>query len=218
VADHRNNRIAKVFPDGEIITLAGSERGFLDGQGTNAMFNSPHGIACDKDGNIYVADCDNHRIRKITASGLVTTVAGYTRTEETPTNNPAYFHFPMSVVVDFDQVLYVCDHFNSCIKKIAPSGEVMIYAGICSSAGYRDGPASTALFMLPVGLVIDKGGSCFIADPQKSNDSSDRQRRESDNSNRWFIITSKDNPNLPGIYSMFSSFVSNGLFLFAILY
>ena len=68
--------IMTVSPTGVISLLAGGKQGFVDGQGRDARFNIPRGIAVDKDGNLLVADCNNHAIRKVTRTGLVTTVAG----------------------------------------------------------------------------------------------------------------------------------------------
>jgi len=77
VADKDNHRIRKITSAGEVSTIAGSGiRGSANGTGTAAQFRYPHGVAVDSSGNLYVADKDNHRIRKITSAGVVSTLAG----------------------------------------------------------------------------------------------------------------------------------------------
>lgn len=76
VADVYNHRIRKITAAGVVTTFASGTGGFLEGTGTAARFNNPRGVAIDSAGNLYVADAFNHRIRKITSAGVVSTLAG----------------------------------------------------------------------------------------------------------------------------------------------
>jgi sugar lactone lactonase YvrE len=120
VADQLNQRIRKITSAGVVTTLAGNgTAAFADGTGTSARFNSPQGVAVDSAGNVYVADYNNQRIRKITSAGVVTTLAGQTTpgsTDGTGTN--ARFNGPTGIAVTSGGILYVVDSDNNRIRKI----------------------------------------------------------------------------------------------------
>ena len=134
--DHLNNLIRKITPGASVTTLAGSgAEGSADGSGTSASFKQPIGLAVGPNGNIYVADYGGLRIRSITPSGLVTTVAGtgtIGNTDGTVTN--ARFGNPFGIAVDASENIYFSDYAYSVIRIIAP---------------YRISPA------LPAGLFFD---------------------------------------------------------------
>jgi len=109
VADACNQRIRKITPGGEVITLAGGTKGYEDGTGEAAQFNYPYSVTVDSFGNVYVADHWNHCIRKITPEGGVSTLAA----RFNPVRNPS------SVAVDASDNLYVADLHNRCVLKIA---------------------------------------------------------------------------------------------------
>ena len=163
VADNQNHKIRKITQQGEVTTLAGSGvAGFADGIGATAQFDSPRGIAVDTDGNVYVADAYNNRIRKITPSGVVSTLAGSVRGFYDGTGDVAQFNTPSGVAVDATGNVYVADSSNSKIRKITPSGVVSTFAG--STSGFADATGTAAKFKQPMGIAIGSSGSIYVAD------------------------------------------------------
>ncbi len=164
VADKLNHLIRKISPAGVVTTLAGSGvTGFADG--ISASFNNPSGVAVDTAGNVYVADQNNHLIRKISTSGLVVTIAGTRATGAVNgTGTMASFQYPSSVAVDTSGNVYVADCNNHMIRKISSMGVVSIFAGISELKGFADGSGATAQFNLPYGVAIDNVGNVYVAD------------------------------------------------------
>ncbi|MFK5891570.1 MAG: SMP-30/gluconolactonase/LRE family protein [Flavobacteriaceae bacterium] len=163
VSDTGNNRIRKITPDGNVTTLAGSGvAGFADGTGAAAKFNEPKGIAVDSNGNVYVADSKNHKIRKITPSGVVTTIAGSTQGYDYGAT-PIQFDRPFDVAVDASGVVYVADTYNNMIRKILTDGSVVTLAGYVSP-GSADDMGTNARFLLPTGIDLDAFGNVYVAD------------------------------------------------------
>jgi len=161
VSDMDNNRIKKITPEWDPVTLSyivvvttfvGSTQGYADGTGTAALFNHPLGIDVDSIGNVYVADANNHRIRKITPAGDVTTLAGSTQGYANGTGTAAQFYSPFDVTVDNEGNVYVADSENNRIRKITPAGDVTTLAG--SYNGYADGAGATARFSNPSGVAV----------------------------------------------------------------
>jgi len=168
VADSGNNRIRKITSAGVVTTLAGSGIGaYTDGTGTTASFNGPQGVAVDSSGNVYVADSNNSRIRKITSAGVVTTLAGsgdWAYADGTGTT--ASFNGPQGVAVDSSGNVYVADTSNSRIRKITSAGVVTTLAG--SAAGFADGTGTAASFNYPYGVDVDSSGNVYVADINNS--------------------------------------------------
>jgi type IX secretion system substrate protein/NHL repeat-containing protein len=163
VADLLNHRIRKITSAGEVTTLAGSgTAGFADGSGTTAQFDQPTDVAVDASGTVYVADLYNHRIRKITVGGEVTTLAGSTAGFADGTGTAAQFTFPQGVAVDGSGNVYVADDSNSRIRKITAAGEVTTLAG--SGFGFADGIGTAAQFDGPQGVAVDGSGTVYVAD------------------------------------------------------
>jgi sugar lactone lactonase YvrE len=164
VADSSNHRIRRITRDGVVSTFAGTTSGFLDGTGTNARFNSPQGLALDSAGVLYVADTNNHRIRRITSDGVVSTLAGNgTTTFNNGTGTNATFNQPWGVTVDSAGNVYVADSTNHRIRLITPLGVVTTLAGD-GTAQLLNGTGTSARFNSPRGVTIDSTGNLYVAD------------------------------------------------------
>jgi sugar lactone lactonase YvrE len=159
-----NNRIRKIGAGGVVTTLAGGAEGFADGAGGAAAFHTPSGLACDGDGNVYVADTGNHAIRKISPQGVVTTLAGTgTAGFSDGPGVQAQFNGPIGVAVGPSGDVYVADTYNDRIRVIRADGHVITLAG-GDKPGYQDGPAGIARFDTPTALAVDALGNVWIAD------------------------------------------------------
>lgn len=183
IADNLNHTIRKVTPVGAVTTFAGAagSTGSADGTGSAARFNFPEGMAVDGSGNVYVADSGNFTIRKITAAGMVTTLAGV------PGRNgwtdgaagSAQFNGPEAIAVDGAENVYVTDNIdysirentaagfvvaatgNYTIRKITPAGVVSTLAGL--GRGSSDGVGSQARFDMPMGVAADAAGNVYVS-------------------------------------------------------
>jgi sugar lactone lactonase YvrE len=160
VADTNNNRIRKITATGVVTTFAGSTQGYADGTGTSAKFNNPSGIYNDGS-SIYVADTNNNRIRKITATGVVTTFAGSTQGYADGTGIAAQFNGPKGICM-YEGFLFLADANNNRIRRITTAGVVTTFAG--STQGYADGTGTSAKFNNPISISYDSKGRFFVTD------------------------------------------------------
>src|SRR5262245_36042640 len=159
-----SNRIRRISPDGNVTTLAGGSEGFADGAGTSASFNTPSALALGPDGNLYVADTGNNRIRKITPDGKVSTVAGNgTAGYVDGPAGQAQFNGPLGLAVSAGGDIYVADTYNDTIRMITTEGEVTSIAG-GGGPGYADGEQKVALFDTPSGIIVVEDRSLIVAD------------------------------------------------------
>jgi sugar lactone lactonase YvrE len=163
VADSENHRIRKITPSGDVTTFAGSSDGFADGNAASAQFKKPFDLVFDASGNLYVSDGDNHKIRKITPSGDVTTFAGSTYGFNDGSANTAQFQFIKGIAIDGNGNFYLADENSQRIRKIIPTGVVSTLAGN-GSDGYTDGTGSTAQFNYPFAVAVDGSGNVYVAD------------------------------------------------------
>jgi sugar lactone lactonase YvrE len=186
-----SNRIRKLAPDGEITTLAGGNEGSSDGTGSAAAFNTPSAIAIDANGNLYVADTSNNRIRKVTPQGEVSTIAGDGTAGyvDGPTTQ-ARFNGPIGVAVDAHGNVFVADTYNDRIRMISADGQVSTVAG-GGMPGYADGDRSTALFDTPSGIIVANDETLIVADT-----GNDRLRRIDKDGNVSTINATVNGENL----------------------
>jgi sugar lactone lactonase YvrE len=140
--------------------------GANNGTGSAARFNFPTGVVVDSVGNVYVADTDNHTIRKITPARVVTTLAGSAGQSGSAngTGSAARFSNPIGVAVDRAGNVYVGDNLNHTIRKITPAGVVTTLAGSAGQTGSADGTGSAARFSYPNGVAVDSATNVYVAD------------------------------------------------------
>jgi hypothetical protein len=162
-AGHVSHKVHKVTPAGVLTTFAGSTQGYLDGTGTAAKLNTPRGVGVDAAGNVYVADTDNHRIRKITSEGVVTTLAGSTIGYSNGTGAAAQFSAPYATAADAAGNVYVADSGNHRIRKISPAGVVTTLAGT-GTQGFLNGTAAAAQFSSPTSVAVDAAGNLYVTE------------------------------------------------------
>jgi len=151
-----------------VTTLAGQAlvSGAANGAGTNALFSDPAAIVTDTNGNFFVADSQNHAIRKVTTNGVATTFAGQLGVSGTAngTGTNAQFNTPSGLAFDGNGNLFVADTGNGTIREITPAGAVSTFAGIAGPGGFADGAAGGAQFNSPLGIAVAPGGDVFVAD------------------------------------------------------
>ncbi len=170
-----NNRVRMVSPNGIITTIAGNGTFGASGDGGPAIaaqLASPGGVAVDSSGNLFIADIQNNRIRKVAADGTITTVAGNGTSGFSGDNGSAgsaQLALPNAVAVDASGNLFIADELNNRIRKVtAANGTISTVAGSsrCCSSGGDGGPAVAAELVFPTGVAVDGSGSFFIVDSQ----------------------------------------------------
>jgi uncharacterized protein (TIGR03437 family) len=169
LADAGYNMVRMISPQGNIITLAGSQTAGFSGDGnygTKALLNGPSGLSVDAQGNVYIADEFNHRIRKLTPLGFISTIAGATHyAGDGGPATAALLHRPQQAVTDSAGNLYVSDTNNNAIRRVDTKGNITTIAGngMCNYGG-DNGKAVAATLCYPQALVFDSAGNLYIAD------------------------------------------------------
>ena len=180
VADLDNHRVRRFVPGGNIATFAGTA--FLIGDGgpsTQARLTGPNGVAVDSTGNLFIADRADNRVRKVTPSGTITTIAGTGRTGGGGDNGPgtsAALSTPYSVAVDSAGNVYIADAGNNVIRRVdAKTGLITAFAGkyTCCYAGTGTGGdgglATAATLYYPMAVAVDGAGNVYFTDEVQSN-------------------------------------------------
>ena len=173
IADTANHRIRKISA-GNISTVAGNSQIGFSGDNVGATLTalfSPRGVAVDPQGNIFIADSLNHRIRKVSA-GIITTVAGIGTAGYSGDGGSALaarLNTPRGVAIDVNGIVYIADTFNNVIRRVA-NGAITTSAGTgVSGFGGDGGSATSALLNAPGGVALDPtGGFTYIADTNNS--------------------------------------------------
>lgn len=169
-ADNTGNRIRKITPAGVVTTIAGSGAyTSVDGIGAAASLMRPHALCIDSNGNLYVGEGHGNKIRKITPSGVVTTLAGTgVAGSADGTVSTSTWNHPIGVKLDAEGNLIVVDFGNHKIRKITLSTGVVSTIAGTGSSGIANGTLASATFTSPWGLLIAPDGSLFIADRSNS--------------------------------------------------
>jgi sugar lactone lactonase YvrE len=166
VADSGNHTIRRITASSDMTTFAGLAglSGSTDGTGSGARFSAPSAIAIDQAGNFYVTDYNNSTIRKITPSGVVTTLAGQagTRGSADGLGSAARFDNPDGLAIDSAGNVFVSDSNNQTVRKITPAGLVTTIGGSPGISGVVEGPGTTARFFIPSGITITPNGVLYI--------------------------------------------------------
>jgi hypothetical protein len=171
IADLNNRRVRRINLVGNIETVAGNGHAGFEGDGvlaTTTSVSSPEAIALDLQGNLYIGDVNNRRVRRVTPAGIITTVAGTGVTGYSGDGGPATqatLTLPKDVWVDLLGNLYIADFVNGAIRRVDPTGIITTVAGSGITGFFGDGgPATLAMLRFPLGVVTDAANNLFIVD------------------------------------------------------
>lgn len=177
VSDFLNQRIRKISADMQVTTIAGNgQAGYQEGPANQAMFNYPRGICLDDTGNIYIGDSWNHRIRKISVDGIVSTWTGggtvmgvqSIGSHVDASDTAARFYTPCELSIDQSNNIFVADAYNHMIRKIDPTRMVTTIAGSGNpgpaGGGFQNGNASEAMFKVPTACFVSLTGTIYVGD------------------------------------------------------
>ncbi|HEY6902314.1 MAG TPA: IPT/TIG domain-containing protein [Puia sp.] len=167
VTDYGNNKIRKITPAGAVSSFAGGARGYVEGTGSAAQFHSPINITGDRQGNLYVFDMYNNRIRKITSGAVVSTLTGSgVQGTADGTGTAAQIGSIGGMCSDPANNIYMTDQLYGTVRKITPAGVVTTIAGVADPDHPMDldGVGTKAKFGGPMGIIMDQYGNLIVGD------------------------------------------------------
>jgi hypothetical protein len=178
IADRLNHRVRRVSPDGTITTVAGTTPGFSGdgGPASAAQLGSPNGVAATADGGLLIADLGNHRVRRVSPGGTITTVAGTAQgfSGDGGPASAAQLNTPAGVAATADGGFLIADTGNDRVRRVSPDGTITTAAGTTQGLSGDGGPATAAQLDNPPGVAVTADGGFVIAD-----EGNDRVRRVS---------------------------------------
>ncbi|MBO9539122.1 IPT/TIG domain-containing protein [bacterium] len=165
VASGQGYRIRKLTTSGLMTSFVGTGgAGTTDGPAGVATVNAPHGLAFDAANNLYVCDYAKDLMRRVTPSGMTSTIAGTTSGYANGPAATSQLFRPTGVAADASGNVYVAEQGNHVIRKITPNGQVLTYAGVGLTFGSADGPVASATFNNPASVALDTAGNLYVAD------------------------------------------------------
>lgn len=170
LSDFGHHQVRAVRPDGVIVRVAGTVEGFSGdgGPARSAKLNRPMGLAFDGTGGLLIADAGNSRIRRVDLrSGVITTVAGNGERTFAGDGKPATkasLAFPHDIAVGFDGSVYIADHENYRVRRVAPDGTMSTFAGDGTGLSDFDGTPASLSSVVPTGIETDGAGNVYVGD------------------------------------------------------
>ncbi|PKL76628.1 MAG: hypothetical protein CVV27_09280 [Candidatus Melainabacteria bacterium HGW-Melainabacteria-1] len=166
--DRYNHRVRKISADGNASTLWGDgEHGNRDGGPGTGLLNHPIQLLGLSNGDLLIADAQNHTIRRLSPAGQLSTFAGSHDGFRDGEALEAQFNWPSDLIADADGNLYLTDRYNHALRKIAPDGKVSTLAGN-GSPGYEEGQGKNAQFNEPMGLTLGTDQHLYVADAKNN--------------------------------------------------
>ncbi len=177
ISDEKNHVVRKVTAEGIMTTYAGTPntKGYAGdgGRATAALLQMPYGLTLNTKGDLYIADTKNNVVRKVDASGVITTVVGNGQKGYSGDNGPAtnaMLHKPMGMTIDGNGNLYIADEENHVIRKVSADGTISTYAGTGKKGNSPDGLATTSYQLNnPRDVAIDRMGTLYVVDFNTDN-------------------------------------------------